>query len=107
VPTFVDRGVSRGQRCGSPTVVNLSFLYRQLLTGDSNIYGDTTLQRRSKQRARTLQHYLEVVHIVSGHRQIYHMVALLYPNKANKPEHGLHTFHLLIKTKNDFKTNQT
>jgi hypothetical protein len=26
VPTFVDRGVSRGQRGGSPTVVNLSFL---------------------------------------------------------------------------------
>jgi hypothetical protein len=28
VPTFVDRGVSRGQRGGSPTVVNLSFLDR-------------------------------------------------------------------------------
>jgi hypothetical protein len=28
VPTFVDRGVSRGQRGGSPTVVNLSFLER-------------------------------------------------------------------------------
>jgi hypothetical protein len=27
-PTFVDRGVSRGQRGGSPTVVNLSFLDR-------------------------------------------------------------------------------
>jgi hypothetical protein len=26
VPTFVDRRVSRGQRGGSPTVVNLSFL---------------------------------------------------------------------------------
>jgi hypothetical protein len=26
VPAFVDRGVSRGQRSGSPTVVNLSFL---------------------------------------------------------------------------------
>jgi hypothetical protein len=26
VPTLVDRGVSRGQRGGSPTVVNLSFL---------------------------------------------------------------------------------
>jgi hypothetical protein len=26
VPTFVDMGVSRGQRGGSPTVVNLSFL---------------------------------------------------------------------------------
>jgi hypothetical protein len=26
VPTFPDRGVSRGQRGGSPTVVNLSFL---------------------------------------------------------------------------------
>jgi hypothetical protein len=25
VPTFVDRGVSRGQRGGSPTVVNLQF----------------------------------------------------------------------------------
>jgi hypothetical protein len=30
VPTFVDRGVSRGQRGGSPTVVNLSFLDRVL-----------------------------------------------------------------------------
>jgi hypothetical protein len=28
VPTFVDRGVSRGQRRGSPAVVNLSFLDR-------------------------------------------------------------------------------
>jgi hypothetical protein len=28
VPTFVDRGVSRGQRGGSPTIVNLSFLDR-------------------------------------------------------------------------------
>jgi hypothetical protein len=28
VPTFEDRGVSRGQRGGSPTVVNLSFLDR-------------------------------------------------------------------------------
>jgi hypothetical protein len=28
VSTFVDRGVSRGQRGGSPTVVNLSFLDR-------------------------------------------------------------------------------
>jgi hypothetical protein len=28
VPTFVDRGVSRGQRSGSPTVVKLSFLDR-------------------------------------------------------------------------------
>jgi hypothetical protein len=28
VPTFVDRGLSRGQRGGSPTVVNLSFLDR-------------------------------------------------------------------------------
>jgi hypothetical protein len=26
VPTFVDRGVSHGQRGGSPTAVNLSFL---------------------------------------------------------------------------------
>jgi hypothetical protein len=26
VPTFVDRGMSRGQRGGSPTVFNLSFL---------------------------------------------------------------------------------
>jgi hypothetical protein len=28
VPTFADRGVSRGQRVGSRTVVNLSFLDR-------------------------------------------------------------------------------
>jgi hypothetical protein len=28
MPTFVDRGMSRGQRGGSPTVVNLSFLDR-------------------------------------------------------------------------------
>jgi hypothetical protein len=28
VSTFADRGVSRGQRGGSPTVVNLSFLDR-------------------------------------------------------------------------------
>jgi hypothetical protein len=30
VPTFVDRGVPRGQRSGSRTVVNLSFLDRSL-----------------------------------------------------------------------------
>jgi hypothetical protein len=30
VRTFVDRRVSRGQRGGSPTVVNLSFLDRNL-----------------------------------------------------------------------------
>jgi hypothetical protein len=29
VPTFADRGVSRGQRGGSPKVVNLSFLDRR------------------------------------------------------------------------------
>jgi hypothetical protein len=34
VPTFVDIGVSRGQRGGSPTVVNLSFLDRD--TSDIN-----------------------------------------------------------------------
>jgi hypothetical protein len=28
VPTFADRGVSRGQCGGSPKVVNLSFLHR-------------------------------------------------------------------------------
>jgi hypothetical protein len=28
VPTFADRGVSRGQHCGSPTVVNIYFLDR-------------------------------------------------------------------------------
>jgi hypothetical protein len=28
VPTFVDRGVSRGECGGTPTVVNLSFLDR-------------------------------------------------------------------------------
>jgi hypothetical protein len=28
LPTFVDRGVWRGQRGGSPTVVNLSFIDR-------------------------------------------------------------------------------
>jgi hypothetical protein len=27
-PTFVDRGLSRGERGGTPTAVNLSFLYR-------------------------------------------------------------------------------
>jgi hypothetical protein len=32
VPTFVDRGVSRGHRGGSPTVVNLNFLDRTKLT---------------------------------------------------------------------------
>jgi hypothetical protein len=31
VPTFVDRGVSRGQRGGSPMVINLSFLDRKIL----------------------------------------------------------------------------
>jgi hypothetical protein len=30
VPTFVDRGVSRGQRGGSPTVINLHFLDREV-----------------------------------------------------------------------------
>jgi hypothetical protein len=30
VPTFADRGVSRGQRGGTPTVVKLSFLDRYI-----------------------------------------------------------------------------
>jgi hypothetical protein len=30
VPTFVDRGVSRGQRGGTPTAVNFSFIDRSL-----------------------------------------------------------------------------
>jgi hypothetical protein len=37
VPTFVDRRVSRGQRGGSPTVVNLSFLHRDILYTNSKI----------------------------------------------------------------------
>jgi hypothetical protein len=37
VPTFVDKGVPRGQRGGSPTVVNLSFLDRSWVTGMSFI----------------------------------------------------------------------
>jgi hypothetical protein len=37
VPTFVDRGVSRGQCGGSPTVVNLSFLDRTSLLSTSKI----------------------------------------------------------------------
>jgi hypothetical protein len=31
VPIFVDRGVSRGQPGGSPTVFNLSFLDREII----------------------------------------------------------------------------
>jgi hypothetical protein len=38
VPTFVDRGVSRGQRGGSPTAVNLSFLYRHIKTRSQKIW---------------------------------------------------------------------
>jgi hypothetical protein len=34
VPTFVDRGVSRGHRGGSPTVVKLSFLDRNVVKGE-------------------------------------------------------------------------
>jgi hypothetical protein len=37
VSTFVDIGVSRGQRGGSPMVVNLSFLDRITLSRDSKI----------------------------------------------------------------------
>jgi hypothetical protein len=37
VPTFVDRGVSRGQRDGSPTVVNLSFLDRSITDTSFNL----------------------------------------------------------------------
>jgi hypothetical protein len=36
VPTIVDRGVSRGQSAGSPTVVNLSFLDRSHSNGYRN-----------------------------------------------------------------------
>jgi hypothetical protein len=36
MPTFVDRGVSRGQHGGSPAVVNLSFLDRTLYEKGSN-----------------------------------------------------------------------
>jgi hypothetical protein len=34
--TFVDRGVSRGQRGGSPMVVNLSFLDRVMIYKEQN-----------------------------------------------------------------------
>jgi hypothetical protein len=30
VPTSADRGVSRGQRDGTPTVLNLSFIYNEI-----------------------------------------------------------------------------
>jgi hypothetical protein len=36
-PTFVDRGVARGQRGGSPTVVNLSFLDRSVPSSSVNL----------------------------------------------------------------------
>jgi hypothetical protein len=38
VPTFVDRGVSRCQRGGSPTVVNLSFLDRSRYSVVPRVY---------------------------------------------------------------------
>jgi hypothetical protein len=37
VPTFVDRGVSRCQRGGSPTVVKLSFLDRSFCCNTSQL----------------------------------------------------------------------
>jgi hypothetical protein len=41
VPTIVDRGVSRGQRGGSPTVVILSFLDRESPLNQTLIPNDT------------------------------------------------------------------
>jgi hypothetical protein len=38
MPTFVDRGLSHGQRGGSPTVVNLSFLDRIHAPTDDKTY---------------------------------------------------------------------
>jgi hypothetical protein len=43
VPTFVDRGVSRGQRGGSPKVINLSFLDRTNSVNPTLICGTTIL----------------------------------------------------------------
>jgi hypothetical protein len=45
VPAFVDREMSRGQRGGSPMVVNLSFLDRPQTTQFINIY-----ERKEKKR---------------------------------------------------------
>jgi hypothetical protein len=39
MPTFMDRGVSRGQRSGTPTAVNLSFLDRTIvITRYTNLF---------------------------------------------------------------------
>jgi hypothetical protein len=45
VTNFVDRGVSRGQRGGSPTVVNLSFLDRRDGTIGLGKYGRDELSK--------------------------------------------------------------
>jgi hypothetical protein len=46
VSTFVDRGVSRGQRGGSPTVVNLSFLDRVDCTSKIKSSAFTSIWKR-------------------------------------------------------------
>jgi hypothetical protein len=48
VPTFVDRGVSRGHRGGSPTVVNISFLDRELGTTLAITSNRRTLRRNTQ-----------------------------------------------------------
>jgi hypothetical protein len=48
----------------------------------------TTRQRRPHQWARRLDRHLKMVHTVSGHGHIYHLVSQLYPNVANKPGYG-------------------
>jgi hypothetical protein len=49
LPAFVDRGVSRGQRSGSPTVVNLSFLDPATFLSSSSSFMLTRAERTSFQ----------------------------------------------------------
>jgi hypothetical protein len=65
VPTFVDRGVSRGQRGGSLTIVNLSFLDRSYIVlqtqNDVPVVWTVMEHRYSHQREEHILHRLEII----------------------------------------------
>jgi hypothetical protein len=55
VPTFADSEVSRGQRGGSPTVVNLSFIDREFSNTFRKIKNIASLMRLNVKNMRALE----------------------------------------------------
>jgi hypothetical protein len=61
VPTFADRGMSRGQRGGSPTAVNLSFLDRTFRSKHFYLWSIFILRYEQKYKKFTYEVISEIV----------------------------------------------